>query len=353
MPKIRILVVNPGSTSTKLALFVDGECERTRDLTHDAADLARFSNVAGQEEFRAGLVSGFLAEADGESELAGVVGRGGLLRPLPGGTYRVTAKMIEELRRAAHGEHASNLGALIADRIARPAGCPAFIVDPVVIDELLPEARLTGIRGIERRSVFHALSQRAAARRACADLGLTWERARLVVAHLGGGISVGAHREGRVVEVTNALDGEGPMAPERAGAIPARAMVAMCFSGDHSRREIEQALAGRGGLVSHLGTNSLIEIESRLDEPEVRDVFAAFTYGIAKAITSSFAALAGAPQAIVLTGGGCRCEPLVAGIRERVEFAAPILVYPENLEMTALAAGAMRVLHDGEEPLEY
>ncbi len=351
---LAILVVNPGSTSTKLALFEGEECVRSEDLEHAAADLSQFKDIAAQEEFRTALVTAFLdAGLSDAPPLSAVVGRGGLLRPLPGGTYLVNEEMVKELRRAAHGEHASNLGALIADRIARLAGCPAFIVDPVVVDELADEARLTGIPGIERRSIFHALSQKAAARRACRELDLEYESAHLVVAHLGGGISVGAHREGRVVEINNALDGEGPLAPERSGAVPARDLVDLCFDGDQTRREIRHLIAGGGGLVAHLGTNSLIKIEARLEEEGVRRVFSAFTYGIAKAITGSFAALRRLPQAIVLTGGGCRCRPLVDGIRNQVGFAAPILVYPENLEMSALAAGALRVLEDGETPRAY
>lgn len=347
-----ILAVNPGSTSTKLALFGDGEPLREKTVDHSAAELSRWGSVAAQEEWRAGFVRAFL-DRDGGPGLDAAVGRGGLLEPLPGGTWRVTERMLAVLRAAERGEHASNLGAPLAARAAREAGCPAFVVDPVVVDELAPEARLTGLPEMPRRSVFHALSQRAAARRAAAELQLGYGEAHLVVAHLGGGVSVGAHREGRVIEVNNALDGEGPMAPERSGALPSRDLARLCFSGRATPEEVERKIAGGGGLVAHLGTNDLREVEERLGEPAVREVFEALAYGIAKAVTGCFAALGRTPQAIVLTGGLCRSRELVDRIRDRVGFAAPVYVYPENLEMRALAEGALRVLRGEEEARDY
>jgi butyrate kinase len=340
----RILVINPGSTTTKLALFVDDDCRAEKTLEHTTGELRPFTDVAEQEGFRTELALAFLNEVGGAEGLLAVVGRGGLLRPLEGGTWLVSPAMIDELRRAGNGEHASNLGALMASGIAAAAGCPAFIVDPVVVDELVDEARLTGIPAIERRSIFHALSQKAAARLACRDLGLDYADAHLVVAHLGGGISVGAHREGRVVDVNNALDGEGPMAPERCGAVPVRDLVSLCFDGDHTRRELNRAISG---------TSSLKELEARRSEEPVRRVLDAFAYGIARAITGSFAALCRVPQAIVLTGGAAKSRWLVTEIERRVAFAAPIKVYAENLEMAALAGGALRVLREEESAREY
>lgn len=359
-----ILAINPGSTSTKLALFRlpaapgRGEPRRLdeRAIVHTPRELRRFRSLAAQESWRAHLVGEYLAgRGVGLQELAAVVGRGGLLRPLAGGTWRVGPRMLAELRRARWGVHASNLGAPLAARVARRAGAPAFIVDPVVTDELAPEARLTGLPQIRRRSVFHALSQKAAARLACEKLGLAYGKARLAVAHLGGGISVGAHLRGRIVEVNNALDGEGPFSPERAGALPAAPLVRLALSGTLGRGALERRLVGSGGLVAHLGTNSLLEVERRMGRGDrrARLVFEALAYGVARAVTGAFAALSAAPDAIVLTGGMAGSRRLVGAVRRRVGFAAPLLVFPGNLEMAALAAGAWRVLSGRERARQY
>jgi butyrate kinase len=351
-----ILVINPGSTSTKLAIFRGVNCLDQRTLAHSTRELRRFKCVADQEEWRAGLVQKYLKGLGvAATELVATVGRGGLLRPVNGGTYRVNARMKRELRAAEFGEHASNLGALLADRVARAGKCPAFIVDPVVVDELEPEARLSGLPELPRRSVFHALSQRAAARRACTELGLSYSRARLVVAHLGGGISVGAHRNGRVVEVNNALDGEGPMSAERAGTLPAGDLVRLALGRKYRRDELLKLISGGGGLVAHLGTNDLKEVARRLarNQKKAKLVFGALAHGISRAICGCFAALRATPQAIVLTGGMCRCKLLVREIRKRTGFAAPLLVYTDNLEMPALAAGALRVLRGRERAKNY
>lgn len=351
-----VLVINPGSTSTRLALFRDLVCADETTLEHSARELGRFTSAARQEQWRAGLVAGYLVEHGVEArELAAAVGRGGLLAPLAGGTYLVGAKMKRELRSAKHGSHASNLGALLADRVARQAGCPAFVVDPVVVDELSPEARLSGVPELPRRSVFHALSQKAAARLACSELGIGYRRAKLVVAHLGGGISVAAHRGGRVVEVNNALDGEGPFSAERAGTLPAGDLVRLALSRKYGRAELLELLKGRGGLVAHLGTNSLMEVERRVKrgEQKARLVFGALGYGIARSITGCYAALGGTPHAVVLSGGMSCSRKLVAGIRRRLGKATRVLVYPRNLEMAALAEGALRVLSGREPALRY
>ncbi len=370
-----ILVINPGSTSTKLAVFElrgSGAGGRgpgrgaglkkgprllnERTVAHSAAELRGFRRMADQEPLRAGIIEEYLAERGVSlSDLAAVVGRGGLLRPLPGGTYRVNARMLRELRAARYGEHASNLGAMLAARVAKGASCPAFIVDPVVVDELAPEARLTGLPQIGRRSIFHALSQRAAARLACERLGVSYERAHLVVAHLGGGISVGAHRRGRVVEVNNALDGDGPFSPERAGTLPAGDLVRLVLSGRYGPDELKKLITGRGGLVAHLGTNSLIETLARSAKGEgrARLVFDALVYGISRSIAGATAALGRAPRAIVLAGAMARSKKLVAAISRRVGFLAPVMVFPGNLEMSALEAGAARALSGRERARSY
>ncbi len=371
-----ILVINPGSTSTKLAVFElpansgggrqagrrrrpsrpELRCLDERTIEHSAEELKGFRRVADQEDFRAGLVDAYLAAVGVKAEgLSAVAGRGGLLRALPGGTYRVNAAMLRDLREARHGEHASNLGAVLAARIAEGAGCPAFIVDPVVVDELAPEARLTGLPQIARRSIFHALSQRAAARAACERLGVRYERAHLVVAHLGGGISVGAHRQGRVVEVNNALDGDGPFSPERAGTLPAGDLVRLVLAGEHRPEELRKMLTGRGGLVAHLGTNSLLEVLDRAAKGDGRAqlVFDALAYGVARAIAGAAAALGRAPQAVVLAGAMARSRKLVAVVRRRAGFLGPVMVFAGNLEMGALAAGAARVLSGRERAGNY
>jgi len=361
MPRARterpaILVVNPGSTSTRVALFAPERgsvrflAEHT--VAHTARALARFRRVAEQLPMRARLVERWLAGRD--ARLAAVAGRGGLLAPLPGGTYRVNAAMLRDLALARRGEHASNLGALIANRIARPRRIPAFVVDPVAVDELAPEARLTGLPEIPRRSVFHALSQKAAARRAAAALGKSYARARLIIAHLGGGISVGAHRGGRVVEVNNALDGEGPFSPERAGTLPAGDLVRLATSSKVARAALLRRIAGRGGLVAHLGTNSLLEAERRARRSKrARLVLDAMAYGVARAICAAAAALDGRVDAVAITGAMAGSRRLVNSIRRRVAFLGPVFMYPENLEMVALAEGALRVLAGREHSRVY
>lgn len=352
-----VFVINPGSTSTKLAIFEGSRLRHERTVAHPASRLARFKRVADQIGFRCAEVESCLAACRVRPvDLRAVVGRGGLLRPLAGGTYLVGARMLRDLAVARFGQHASNLGAPLAHHVARLAGCPAFVVDPVVVDELAPEARLTGLPELPRRSVFHALSQRAAARRACSELGVDYGSAVLTVAHMGGGISVGAHLRGRVVDVNNALDGEGPMAAERSGALPAGDLVRLAMRGGRrSAAGLLRRITGCGGLVAHLGTNSLQEACCRAarGDRRARLVLDAMAAGVAKAITGSFAWLSGRPQAVVLTGGMCRSRRLVGAIRRRVDWAAPVLVYPENLEMFALAEGALRVLRGAERARRY
>ncbi|BAD40811.1 butyrate kinase [Symbiobacterium thermophilum] len=351
----RLLIINPGSTSTKIAVYDDDSPLFAETLRHSAADLACFRDVAAQFPFRRDLILEALdAHGVSLSSLTAVVGRGGLLRPVRGGTYRVDAAMLAELSRAAHGEHASNLGALLAHEIAQAAGgVPAFIVDPVVVDELEPVARLTGLPEMPRRSVFHALNQKAVARRAAADLGRAYTEVNLVVVHLGGGISVGAHRRGRVVDVNNALDGEGPMAPERAGTVPSLGLVHLAFSWQHTLREVGRMLVGRGGLVAHVGTNDARRVEERIaaGDEAARVAYRAMAYQVAKEVGRAAVALGGQVDRIVLTGGLAHSEMLTGWIAEQVEWIAPVAVYPGEDEMAALAAGALRVLR-GEEPAQ-
>lgn len=289
------------------------------------------------------------------SSLAAVVGRGGLLQPLPGGTYRVNQAMLQELREARRGQHASNLGAVLAREIAGEGGIPAFIVDPVVVDEMEPLARLTGMPELERHSIFHALNQKAVARKASLALGLSYGETSLVVAHLGGGISVGAHHRGRVVDVNNALDGDGPFSPERSGGLPAGGLLRLCFGGEYSREDLHRKLVGRGGLLAYLGTHDGREVEERIDkgDREARLVYQGLAYQVAKEIGGAAAVLGGRLQAVVLTGGLAHSRRLVGWIEERVAFLGPVLVYPGEEEMEALAQGGLRVLSGEEEARAY
>ncbi|MDI9370396.1 MAG: butyrate kinase, partial [Synergistota bacterium] len=325
---MKILALNPGSTSTKVALYEcgpDGAKELWSDTQrYDTDVLGRFSGVMEQEEFRLEEIRKCLAAHEtSASELDAVVGRGGLLRPIESGTYEVGEEMLSDLRSCKWGEHASNLGAPLAMRLAAEGRNPgAFIVDPVVVDEMIPVARLSGLPEIERRSIFHALNQKAVARRAAAELGKPYSECNLVVAHMGGGISVGAHEKGRVIDVNNALDGDGPFSPERAGSLPTGGLIKMAFSGKYELPQMLKMLTGKGGLVNHLGTNDLREVVRRMDSGDetARMLFEAMAYRIAKEIGSCAASLGGKVDAIVLTGGLAYNERFTDLISSRVEF---------------------------------
>lgn len=354
----RILAINPGSTSTKIACFAGDHPLLNSNLTHSAAELAAYPAINDQLSMREAAIERALAQAGiALDSLDAVVGRGGLLHPVAGGTYRVNALMLEDLHEGVLGQHASNLGGRLADRIARAAAgqtgreVPAFIVDPVVVDELEPIARVCGTALFERTSIFHALNQKAMARRAAAELGTRYEQCNLIVVHLGGGITVGAHKHGRVVDVNDGLNGDGPFTPERSGALPVLKVVDLCFSGRFTKDELKRAFKGQGGLVALLGTNDGREVSRRIDAGDERAelVYRAMAYHVAKQIGATAAALGGAPDAIVITGGLAHDARFVGWVTERVAFLGRVLVYPGEAEMEALAAGAARVLA-GEEP---
>ncbi len=352
----RILVINPGSTSTKIGIFEGEKPLFIEILRHNSEEIKSFKRIFDQYDFRKNVVLEFLKNKNIPPEsLTCVVGRGGLIKPLKSGTYIVNERMIEDLKGAKRGEHASNLGAIIAYEIAKPLGIPAYIVDPVVVDEMDDVARISGLKGIERKSIFHALNQKAVARRAAKDLGKKYEEVNLIVAHLGGGISVGAHRKGRVVDVNNALNGDGPFAPERAGGLPTQDLVELCFSGKYTFEEMKKKLAGEGGLVSHLGTSDAREVEKRIKEGDsyAKLVYEAMAYQVSKTIGEMAAVLKGEIDAIVLTGGIAYSEMLTNLIKERVSFLGKILIYPGEDEMEALALGVLRVLRKEEEPKIY
>ena len=352
----QILVINPGSTSTRVALYDDEDERIYEEIRHKADDLAGFRHIADQYEFRVSHVRGVLESRRIQTAaLHAVVGRGGLLKPVQGGTYRVGPAMIADLKEARHGQHASNLGALIAFEMARPLTIPAFVVDPVVVDEMDPVARPSGMPDIERRSIFHALNQKAAAREAAGEMGKPYNAVRLIVAHLGGGISVGAHVNGRVIDVNNALNGDGPFAPERAGGLPAGQLADLCFSGQYTRDGIHRRLAGKAGLVAYLGTNDVREVKDRISKGDslAENLYEAMAYQVAKEIGSMAAVLQGRVDGIVITGGLAHDDDFVKRIRSRTGWIAPCIMKAGEMEMAALARGALRVLRKEETAREY
>jgi butyrate kinase len=352
----RVLTINPGSTSTKVAVYDQETLVLEQILHHESEVLACYPRIADQYAFRRDAVLSCLEEADvALTSLDAVVGRGGILPPLESGTYMVNERMLADLRAPSEREHASNLGAIIAHEIAQRCGIPAFIVDPVSVDELDDIARISGLPEIERKSLSHALNLKATARRAARDLGRAYQDINLIVVHMGGGISVSPHRRGRMVDVNQALDGTGPFSPERVGGLPVGDVIRLCYSGQYTYQEISKKVAGQGGLVAHLGTNNAIEVEERIiqGDEHARLIYEAMAYQIAKEIGLMATVLKGQVEAIVLTGGLAHSEMLVDWIKERVEWIAPVLVYPGQEEMLGMVRGVLRVLTGEEEAREY
>ena len=342
-----LLIINPGSTSTKIAVYDNEREVLSENISHSAEELAPFNKIVDQKGFRKDIILRTLKDKSIEaSDLAAVVGRGGLLDPIPSGVYRVNDRMLADLHKGVQGEHASNLGGLIADEIARPLGLPAFIVDPVVVDELEDWARLSGVPEIRRRSIFHALNHKHSARLAARELGKSYESVNLIVCHLGGGISIAVHKQGRVVDVNNALNGEGPIAPERAGTVPAGDLVALAFSGKYPEKDIKKMLTGRGGMVAHLQTNDMRETLKRVAEGDKQAdlVFTAMVLTVAKQVGACAAVLKGRVDGIVLTGGLAFSTEFIDRIKECIQFLGPVFVFPGENEMVALAQAGLRVM---------
>lgn len=351
-----ILVINPGSTSTKIAAYQDDTPLLQANLRHSAQELAPYAHVLEQYPFRQQLIRQVLAQHQLPlPALECIVARGGLLYPLEGGCYRVNDRMVQDLQAAVMGEHASNLGALLAKAFGDEIHKPALIVDPVVVDELEPLARYSGLPALPRRSIFHALNQKAVARKVAAEIGKSYQTCNLIVAHLGGGISVGAHRHGRVIDVNNALDGDGPFSPERSGGLPAGQLAQLCFAGKYTLPEVQKMLTGQGGLVAYLGTNDGQAVAARIQRGDhaAQEVYAALAYQVAKEIGALATVLKGAVDAIVLTGGLAHDRLLTGWIAARVAFLAPVKIAPGEDEMAALLEGALRVLRGEEAAKEY
>lgn len=352
----RLLIINPGSTSTKIAIFDNEKPVLEQTLRHSNEELAPFATIIDQYEFRKNVILDTLnTNGINITKLNAVVGRGGLLKPMEGGTYKVNEKMLEDLKAAPMGQHASNLGAIIANEIASQLNIPAFIVDPVVVDEMEEVARYSGMPEIKRISIFHALNQKAVARRAAADLGKKYEELNLIVAHMGGGISVGAHKNGRIIDVNNALDGEGPFSPERTGSLPVGGLMKLCYSGKYTLDEMKKKVVGKGGLVAYLGTNDGREVEKMIEagDKNAELVYEAMAYQVAKEIGACAAVLEGKVDAVCLTGGLAYDKRLMGWIKERIQFIGDVRIYPGEDEMIALAEGGLRVLRKEEKAKEY
>ncbi|SEM88163.1 butyrate kinase [Mesobacillus persicus] len=347
----RILTINPGSTSTKIGVFSNEIPLFEKTIRHDTEMINTFDNIIEQYEFRKNTILETLdTEGINVSKLNAVCGRGGLLRPIEGGTYLVNEKMLEDLKVGYSGQHASNLGGILAFEIASGLNIPSYIVDPVVVNELDEIARISGFSLIERKSIFHALNQKAVARRVAKDLGAKYKDLNLIIAHLGGGITVGVHKNGKVVDVNNGLNGDGPFSPERAGTVPAGDLVALCYSGEFFRDEVMKKLVGQGGLVGYLGTNDAVKVEEMIEQgnKEAKLIYSAMAYQVAKEIGSASAVLYGKVDAIILTGGLAYGKGFVNEISERVNWIADVIIHPGENELQALAEGALRVLR-GEE----
>lgn len=351
-----ILAINPGSTSTKVSLFNEKEEVATRTIRHSTEEIGQFDGVMKQKAFRMELILSFLLEEGFAVEtLRAVVGRGGLLKPIPGGTYLVEKDMLKDLEEEKYNTHASNLGAVLAYEIAELAGVEAYIVDPVVVDELNDVARISGLKGIDRRSVVHALNQKAVARRVLREKGKTYEASRLIVAHMGGGSSIAAHDQGQMIDVVNGLDGEGPFTPERTGGLPLYDFAKMILEENLNLDDVKKRLAGKGGMYAYLKEIDLRNVIERIDngDEEARLILEAMTYQVAKAIAEMAAVLKGRVDLIILTGGIAYAKLVVEQITERVDWIAPVIIHPGEMEMEALFEGVIRVLNNEEQVKHY
>lgn len=353
---IKSLIINPGSTSTKIGVFEDETLLFEETLRHSTEEIAQYASIVDQKDFRKQIIMDLLEEKKFDiHSLQVIVGRGGMLKPIPGGTYAVTDELLEDLKIGRQGQHASNLGGILAREIGDSIGVPSYIVDPVVVDELMPIARYSGVPELPRTSVFHALNQKAVAKRYAKEQNVAYDSLRLIVVHMGGGVSVGAHENGCVVDVFNALDGDGAFSPERAGAVPSGALIKMCFSGEYTEKEVYKKIVGNGGFNAYLGTNDMRNVEKMVNEGDdhAKEVREAFILQVSKNIGSMAAVLNGKVDQIILTGGIAYNKSVTDGLAERVGFIAPITVYPGEDELLALTQGALRVLNGEEQAMVY
>jgi len=352
----KILVINPGSTSTKIGVYEDETLLFEETLRHSTEEIAKYATIVDQKDFRKELIVDILAKNSFDiKSLNVVVGRGGLLKPIPGGTYPVSDALLADLKAGVQGQHASNLGGILAREIGDEIGVPSYIVDPVVVDEMEPVARYSGIPELPRISIFHALNQKAVAKRYAKEQSVSYDSLNLVVVHMGGGVSVGAHLNGRIVDVNNALDGEGAFSPERAGGVPSGDLVKMCFSGKYTQQEVTKKLVGNGGFNAYIGSNDARDLEKLVQEGDehAKLVQDAFHQQVAKDIGAMSTVLCGKVDQIILTGGIAYSKHTCAELEKRAGFIAPFTVYPGEDELLALAQGALRVMNGEEEPMTY
>ncbi|MCX6278232.1 MAG: butyrate kinase [Bacteroidetes bacterium] len=357
MKDVRVLAINPGSTSTKIAVYHNIEPIFLKNIKHTTEELAPFAKITDQFEFRKNIILQQLKDADMQiNDLQAVVGRGGLLKPIPSGIYKVNEAMIADLKNSPLGEHASNLGGLIAhDLVKSMPNASAYIVDPIVVDEFDDIARISGHPLLQRISIFHALNQKAVAREYAKSTHRKYEDLNLIVVHLGGGITIGAHQKGRVIDVNQGLDGEGPFSPERTGTLPVGDLVRLCFSGKYSLKEVQKMVKGEGGLVAYLGTNNAYDFEKIVDagDKNAELIYHAMAYQIAKYVGEMFTVLKCEVDAILITGGIAYDKGFVNWIQERVYKLAPVHVFPGEDEMKALAINGLMVVRGELEVKEY
>ena len=353
---VKSLIINPGSTSTKIGVFEDETLLFEETLRHSTEEISKYATIFDQKDFRKNIIIDLLKSKEFDVKSLGmVVGRGGMLKPIPGGTYACTDALVKDLEVGVSGQHASNLGGILAKEIADEIGVPSFIVDPVVVDELMPIARYSGVPELPRVSIFHALNQKAVAKRYAKETGKKYEDLNLIVVHMGGGVSVGPHKNGKVIDIFNALDGDGAFSPERSGAVPVGALVKMCFSGEYTQAEVYKKLVGNGGFNAYVGTNDMRDVEKMVNEgnekaAEVRD---AFILQMSKNIGAMATVLEGKVDQIIVTGGIAYDKYVVAKLKERCEWIAPFTVYPGEDELLALVQGGLRVLNGEEEAKNY
>lgn len=353
---VKSLIINPGSTSTKIGIFEDETLLFEETLRHSTEEIAQFDSIVDQTDFRRDIILNLLKEKNFDiNSLNMVVGRGGMLKPIPGGTYEVSDDLLADLKIGVQGQHASNLGGILAKEIADSIGVPSYIVDPTVVDELDPVSRYSGVPELPRTSVFHALNQKAVAKRYAKEIGKAYDSLNLVVVHMGGGVSVGAHRQGRVVDVFNALDGDGAFSPERAGAVQSGALIKMCFSGKYTEKEVYKKFVGSGGFNAYCGTNDMRDVEKMVQNGDTKaaEVREAFITQVAKDIGSMACVLKGKVDQIIVTGGIAYDKVVVAGLKEKAEWIAPMTVYPGEDELLALVQGGLRVLNGEEKAMVY
>lgn len=347
-----VLIINPGSTSTKIGIFSAGEMKVNVSVKHDDEELRKFATIWDQYDFRKDAILKVLADNGlGLEDMDAIACRGGNVRPLPGGTYKICPRMIADMKSGVYGGHPINVGGLVAYDLGNQYNIPVLTADPPMTDELCTSARYSGIPQIARQSSFHALNQKATGRKVAAELGRRYEEVNLIVVHLGGGISVGAHRKGKIIDVNNALDGDGAFSPERAGTLPAGDLVKMCFSGEYSKEQMLKLLTGGGGLFAYLGTTSGIEIEKRIaaGDQKSAEVYEAMAYQVAKEIGACTTVLEGEIDAIALTGSLVYSKVLLDSIMKKISFIAPVHLNPGENEMEALADAAMRYFNGEEE----